>query len=458
MPSLRGNFRWRDFTNLFGRNNAWPYLVIWGAVVAVVAAITFTVVAAIHVDNDNLEASENRAFMREFHAQDELTESDLDVEPAEARKILAFSILELNYIGDAGIALDDQQEQVFDEVASTGAMPEGLDVSRGTWDYWQQSMVLLLLLVYVYYAWIIFGVYAEETRRSRNFVADLPWRRVWPIALVVFTAGWPCYLVSAVRLRRFRARHPVTAGVTGANGQTSTDFVEFDDESSDTDQVIRIPEYRGYREDSQVARATYVSLRTTKWLRSFTERRQNAQSELEYTERDLRQLGERMRDAQSRLGTLRADVRRYEELETDAESAPELQHVETEYDRLLRLPGVAGIRVVNDDQLCLLVKVRSIYEGVLYDFGDWEIRFGPRSRHLGTRRLRSGVRGTWHGMEPPYNNGDGTFCFGARGQVIADNVLQGQYLEAVEIAINCMHSVNDGHEQFIPQAYQEARD
>jgi hypothetical protein len=194
-------------------------------------------------------------------------------------------------------------------------------------------------------------------------------------------------------------------------------------------------------------------MRGSLWRDRQRERRDELKATIESIAQTMRDLSEALRGHQTRRGELTAELRQLEQVNIDEMEIPDAEHLEAEYQRLLNLPGVMAIRVVND-KLSLLLHARIEYGGEVYDLGDWELRFDT-SGYLETKELRSGVLSSWRMGYPVYRGGDTTFCFGARQPEINGNLMKGQLLEAIELAVNSIQSVNDEHMIDIPNAFRK---
>jgi hypothetical protein len=201
------------------------------------------------------------------------------------------------------------------------------------------------------------------------------------------------------------------------------------------------------------ARLQYINMRTSVWRDTYQHRLEHARHKVEDWTETLRGYGESIRKAQLKRNKWIGILAELESYDPSTTEIPGREHLDGEFDRLMALPGVASVRVVND-QICLLIKARIDYNEVTYDLGDWELRFDAKGG-LTTKELRSGVRSDWRGDYPVYHLGGNSFCFGSRSYVIAENLNKGQFLEGIELAVNCMNSVNEEDAHRIPDAFRE---
>jgi hypothetical protein len=137
---------------------------------------------------------------------------------------------------------------------------------------------------------------------------------------------------------------------------------------------------------------------------------------------------------------------------------PEVDNLDQEFDRLMRFPGIADCGAVEDD-LILLLLARFTYQGVRYDLGDWELRVSRKVRYVQTRELRCAVKPSWieKHCPPVYRISCNQFCFGNLDELISSHLASGQALEAVELAVVAMQSINEGDLSMIDQAFYEAK-
>lgn len=369
----------------------------------------------------------------------------------ETRKQLAENLLML-YDEDslAEGFIDDTEADILRDTAEDGRMP---DVRQKPYDwgvFWHQHTIIFGALVFIYFSFITFVAYAWNTGDRKNYLLDLQWRRVWPVIFVLFTLpfGLPFYTVSAVRLIRLKDRtRPAHA----------PEVFYYDDDPYETPrpQTAKVREPVAHQPDA--ARTLYKELRTTALTTGLENRIVEAEDEVGAMKEELQELGVQLKEYQQRYGTAKADLRRLKQIETSGGVDPQITQLDTEFDKLLALPGVQSVGIT-DDVLHIEVHARYRYDGTLYDLGDWDMQVS--STGLKTFQLRSGVRADWPGGYPVYvyYMGD-RFCHGGtRTSQIQRHIDLGQYLEAVELAINSMHSINTEHLYMVPDAYEEAED
>jgi hypothetical protein len=350
--------------------------------------------------------------------------------------------------------LTDNETDTIKATADNGQEPQLPYIHRdGRHEFWEATQLLLAGL-WLLFSLLTFVTYACQSVDRDRFLLDFRWRYVWPVPFVFFTAipfGWPFYLVSAVRLGLFKYRqaHQPHEEVRVAQIPVAQAAMDQDDEEAPQPVFT-------FHSSPNAARVTYRELRTSVWKRAVEKRRAKAVEKKKKHEARLRELGEELKASQGKLNDAKATIKELDEAPLETENMPDLQHLDSEFDRLISLPGVYGVRVINDG-LSLYIKARITYEGTRYDLGDWELRFGTEAS-LQTIELRSGVRHSWGGHYPVYRLGDGSFCLGSRAQTIHENITKGQFLQALELAIDCIQSVNPEDSYRIPHAFKEAKD
>lgn len=365
-----------------------------------------------------------------------------NVSPAD-RKTLARNALQLT---DSGLDLssidngttDYNQELVeineLEKVASSGDRLR-LYVSFKNWSgFYHTTLPLLVIGDLLLMSLVAFLIYAVEAQDRGEYLIDFKWKEVWPVFFVLATMlpiGWGFYLVSWFRLHRLE--------------------VGDDEQTYDGEAVVVVQPVR-FKSAPAEARRFYIELREHLWRKRMEGQIEELRVKSEEHSEALRKLGDKIRETQGNKGEVEAEIRRLESLDIDSLEIPEREHLNAEFDRLLALPGVKGVRV-KADCVSLLLHARLEYKGRKYDLGDWDIRVGQRDQMV-TRELRSGVNSDWGGGAPVYRISGG-FCFGSREYLIERHLAKGQLLEAVELAVDAMQSVNDEDVDCIHDAFRE---
>lgn len=469
MPHLRQHgYTWNDHARKVGGEATACFAFC--AVLLIVSALTLVFVTASKDGDYNTVATARKEIIKTVnHGKT----------PAE-RRDLAFSLVTLDdskvmsTVDEATTTTQQQAKLVgaLKKVAKTGQplVLDKLAPFNGWHIFWCRLMVLAVGSDFLLLMVLKFFIYAMNTEDDDEYLMDFEWRRVWPIFFVAFTSlpiGLPFYIVSWFRVmkaKRNQAR--IQAGFAPiAVNEAAVQPVLYDDDEDD---------YRDYDEDGfyvrrttpqrteqvqftsapNAAKAQYVVLREDFWRQHVTHKLNSLRDRKEDLEKTLRHLGGKIKEMQLGRNQVIAELRQYESIDPKTAEIPDREHLDAEFERLTSLPGVAGIRVVNDG-ISLLVKPRIEVDGVWYDGGDWELRFGT-STHLLSRRLRSGIRPDWRGGYPEYRLGSGEFCFGALYGTINENLRKGQFLEAAELAVNCMHTINPDDVHNVPRALKRA--
>ncbi|MDB5163994.1 MAG: hypothetical protein JWS12_612 [Candidatus Saccharibacteria bacterium] len=450
------HFDYDDVASRLSNNRGYATLMILVALVGflfiVVGGITYSV-------------SESHQ-LRTSHEHEYLMRTVNSVHDPTKRMLLAKEILYMHTQPISVVTLDSQEVKHLQTVAKDGSrlVLEHPHPHVGR-DFWQRDVPLTLAAIYGLFSMILFASYGLQSRKRHEGLLDIRWNEGWVYPSVFFTAlplGWPFYVVSAVRVRKARKRltmpthqqiEVVHTELEAAAQWADQALDPFATELEQTEQQHE-PSYRFFSAP-QAARSLYRKIRTMNRGQVIASRRDQLRQDQQDVEERLRNAGEEIRLLQGQRNEVRVAQAELEKMELDTEP-PDLAHLNIEFDRLLNLRGVEGVRVVNDS-IAVLVKPQIVYEGTVYDLGDWEIRFDASPR-LFAKELRTGVRRSWDdGYYPAYRLGNGHFCFGDRATVISNNLNKGQFLEAVEVAVDCLHSVNDVHLYRIPEAFKEAK-
>ena len=302
--------------------------------------------------------------------------------------------------------------------------PIKLDTAHQTWrDHLPGIAERLALLLYCCLMLRVTLLYTVATMQRVEYLADLPWHHVWPLAVVVLSPALiPSYIISAVRLayvKRF------IADETASEEGVSTDF----------------------EVDEDAARQLYFDLRFGDWRDRVRDRK-------EAIEERIAEIIAITRANHRERSELQAERRNLDEFDIQT-SSPDSETVHDEFETLLADPWIHGLNV-DDEELVAFTRSRFLYQGVVYDLGDWAVRVSTRG--IKAIELRSGVKVAWHMMHPIYRNGDGSFCFGMTTEVVNELLAKGELSRAVIIAVEAIHSVNPEDQFLIPDAFKVATD
>jgi hypothetical protein len=354
----------------------------------------------------------------------------------EGRQELAIELLSLY---GQGLQSDVQWQEVeaLNTIAINGEL-HYFPVVRKNWgEYlylWLPIMVFLVIILFSIATAFNYACYAYD---NVFYLVDLPWQRFWPVLFVVLTPSNALfYLASTCRflyahpwtIQPERQESPIGAEEpeTGEPVLTTT----FTEDNKDTPKVF------AFNENRQAALVRYSELRSTNGHERLKARLAHARTRLEKITAKLVKLSEKLQRKQQQRAEVLKDIRDLEATSSD-QLAGDPATIQQEFDNLLTMRGVAGI-TVKDDRIVLLVEVRFSYKDAIYDFGDWLVSFGECD--FETEEVRKGYLESWSGGDPVYRL-DG-FCFAEAEELIGEYLIQGYYLEAINLALAQMHQVN----------------
>jgi len=288
----------------------------------------------------------------------------------------------------------DETKDFLREVEKRGTLPSikrplaWYDDYVSIWLFWIWVSILVLVQLVVAYNLIY------ESRRRRQRIADLPWRKpwVWLFALATLVPGILYYPVSLFGVVRDRKNTPVKTEKTT------------EDQAGLLERVRR----RNYFDhEPTLARIAYRRSRIGDRRRDLEEVRDQANKRIAHLTEKMRQWAEKLRAAQQEKGSQLALVRKTEqELEELVEGTPEEAKVEAEFDKLMALPCVVGVNAIGDT-VNVLTYVTLEYGGETYFQGVWKISFDAKGG-LSVCSEESGVKRKWHyGAHPDYRDHDG---------------------------------------------------
>lgn len=433
---LRGHLSWPNLRAAYG------VCVVAPAVIGFVVLLVWGLAAGII-----MQPSPDLEYRAQLRALFEFSDLPATQRPAE-RKELAKWLLFLQgqgvrtdviggwgtlYSGDEKLKASesgalDQDIAVLRRVAATGETPAYPEPSNQILDKITQHLPLLAWSIALLHLGLPLHLYASFSARQKAYLVDLPWRAVWPVALVMLTIvplGLPFYVVSVLRMHVVRRHEP--------------------------------PELLAYKNDPPAGKQAYALLRTAKWQEYLTAHMTEVNKLLDGVEGTLQTLGERLRNEQRTRNTLISEMDKIASLREQGRETPEPRTIDDEFGELLRTPGVTGAGAA-DGCLSVLVCARFAHEETIYDLGDWDIQVSP-IRGLRAVELRAGVRPDWpFGRYPVYRLGDGSFCFGEHSAEIGAAMKQGRILEAVQLAVMYIQSVNVEHRTDIEKAFLAVRE
>lgn len=351
------------------------------------------------------------------------------------QKIEAFNALpkdERQLVKDLTSNLDWQDEDdTMLELDEALSLQDTIVVQKG-------AIVVAIIVMF-----IAFFCYYWSECRSEFFLADFPLGRVygWILLLLCLPFGSPFLCVSYIRMwRYFRNKEIPNETTDNVTAETEPDQEETVEDPVDT--TI---------EETVTDEESYVALRMEFAQERSEHTVKNLDASIDWTKRRLQEHGEKIQHLQKELGRLKTERSRLAECIESGETMTR-QAAISELKKIQKMRGVKKITPDRDnDQLEILIQVRVTYQGALYDFGDYLVKFWSDS--CNTRLLRSGVKEDADSRDPFYPDGSG-FCFGNRKNEIDHYAEEGRIVEALTLIVDCMHSVNEGDEKDIPGCFK----
>lgn len=443
---------------------------------------------------------------RASSAAEDITAS-FEQKDAEAKRNLAEAYLTLHN-ADMISVIDDMYEsgttsnvtEELERVRDTGEQPV-ITYEIESFSEWLLAygiaiyaafMLIGMLIVFCSY---LYSLHENDFGIREHYLVDLPWNKGWPYGLLALTllVAWPFYAVSVVRViiarvkRRSQQANEENSSPEAGVVIDEAEAAPEDDQGGyytmrrmqaydyDLDEYVRpramstadvigsIKEL----ESPVAARRTYVDMRTQKYEARLQSRKAEAESNLEDTQQQLRSYGESIKCLQRQLSSQRHDIgvitQALEDRDRTGQSLKP-EDVEREFDKILNLPGVTSVGVVNDT---IVLEVNAVveYEGERYNGGTWRLWFSADGFNLHSKEMRSGVRKKWlmanngrRGEYPDYRMPhDDSFCFGSRASDIEQYIGKGMYFEAIQLAINSMNTVNRDDISKIPMALKKLK-
>ncbi len=419
-------------------------------ILSIIGAFAFGVSSSDH----NMRQAEKHDFAAMMYSDGD-NANDVSESMRTKRKDLASDIVSFNdrlavLDSDRYLSITTDQYDVLKNIAVTGD-PVHVDDHRWKWGeyfryvYLWPGLPILLLL----FGLFVFLGYASDVP-ERYCLADLPWRKPWTWLLVLFTGpiGWIGFLVSGMRLRKLPPR---------LLGQAQNPYpAVVQDETAYERNAEKLFKETTYRSSPNSARQAYVDMRLRLLSSRRTARLEQVEASIEGDKDTLRYLGEQVKETQQSVNKLTAERRVIEEAMSQIDEFADPKVVAEEFERIMALPGVIAVQVVND-QLRIIVRAVHTYKGKKYDMGDWQMDFGPSVYVAHAVPIRPAVKPTWDGGYPDYRHGTG-FCFGGRQYTLDEHLAKGQYMEAIALAVECLSSANEDDRKNIPSAFYEIKE
>lgn len=310
---------------------------------------------------------------------------------------------------------------------------------------WLPLLLVAVGIVLCFFSGSVAYGYCTE-KNSDYFLADLPLGigYGWFLFFALFTI-WPFMLISAIRMWFYFCPHR-KAEKAEVGKQAEAELTE--------EQIYALaqsPQMRNY----SVARKAYISYRVSGQVQAQQKLIEAAEEKVDELKQTIRDYGKKIQQSQRELGEAKAEL---DSLSTTKISAQTTKaKAKDEWKVLTEMRGVAKLtahkgRGKRPDKICILVKVRVPYRNNIYDFGDYQITLCGHSYEC--NRVRSGIRIDQTSTRPSYNESSG-FCFGSRKSTIIEYLEQGKTIEAVTLMVDCLHSVNEGDESYIPDCFRK---
>lgn len=361
-----------------------------------------------------------------YNAQLRVVDS-LAVQDPDGRRVVAANLLWLYEQGMAPDALQDPEfRTVVDAVQQTGS-GGWTTIYPPTWGpfihEWVPFWILCTLCVF---SLMLGFVYHLECRDKRHYLADLPWSRPWVWCFALITPVlWLPFAVSGIRM----LLRPPQVQPARPRGDRRRHFTP----------------------DTAGAKAIYWAMRARGTVAGHQLYRQGVETELHELQQDCADLAKELRDTQQRQLKLKAEFAQLHDAPDPEPPTDDL--LEKEFERLLRLPGVSGIRPVGAEGIALMLTASVEYQAQRYDLGTWKLRL-ELSGLVEATELKTGVLPSWRGGAPVYRMSK-KFCFGDHERLIKKHLTRGHILEAAALAVQALNTVNTIHQRSIPLAFRQ---
>lgn len=364
-----------------------------------------------------------------------LTADKPEVVQEKNQKIEAFNALPQNerqLVKDLTSNLDWQDEDdTMLELDEAFSLQSALTVQK-----WMNVITIIVMFV------AFFCYYCSE-RESGFFLADFPLGRVygWILLVLCLPFGWLFLLVSRIRMWRYFRKKEIQDKTTDDAAETESDQEETIEETTEVTA----------KKTTATDEEAYVTLRM-EFAKECSERAaKNLDSSIDYTRARIRDYGQKIQGLQKDLGQLQSKRSQLEQRIANNM----IMTRQIAIDELKEIQKMRGVEEITPDleygSLEITIQVRVPYQGAQYDFGDYLVKFQDDS--CTTRLLRSGVKEDAGSHAPFYQDGAG-FCFGDRKSEIDRYASEGRIVEALTLIVDCMHSVNEGDEEEIPDCFK----
>lgn len=279
-------------------------------------------------------------------------------------------------------------------------------------------------------------------KSEKYFLADLPFRTVygWIIFVLILPFGWPFLLVSFFRMRYCIQKQSI----------------------AEQEEVRRLVAALNSENDPQSAKCDenalqlYTNFRTNGRKQQYSNKISSLYTEIADREERINHLDKEIVECRRKLNQAKAKLK---QLQTSPPDQVIKEAARSEWQQILNMRGISRIEFSKgchrDDQQTMRVSihVRVPYNGDLYDFGDYEATFNPNG--FSCRQLRSGIRPDHTNLQPTYPDDDYGFCFGPQLIDIQSHAKNFQFVEALTLIIDSLHSVHYSDEKYIPECYRK---
>ena len=298
------------------------------------------------------------------------------------------------------------------------------------------GIILLLYSILVFYCYL-------KVRDKKYHFADVPIRNPYCFFLLIsMFAVWPILLIGRVHMY-IKSLPTVKVEKEALYKQAL--------EEAQKELLLEATEPKIKGLASLKAEIAYINYIVSRRERIRKTRIAEIDVGIADVEQELKRCASSIREYQQRKSCFLAERKRLENAETSEQA----------HDRALRewttIRDMRGVTSFRAEERCLAIKVdvRVPYDGELYDFGDYLIKLYPHD--YSCERLRSGKRLDATSDAPNYYNGS-SFCFGDRHSLIQKYIEKAQYVEALTVMIDSLHSVNGPDvEREIPNCFRKAK-
>lgn len=308
----------------------------------------------------------------------------------------------------------------------------------------------VLLILFCIISLYCFIQYRSHARINHFFLADLPFSQISGWLMFGFCwIAWPCFLISFIRLKLYDCKIAIT----------------------EHEEVKRVAatelerEFQAKRGECfpKKARQSYISYRTHSRADGIHHAIASTENKLQQEERNLKEYGNSIQRVQKEIGRLKAELRNLRELTCDDKINRQIAH--HEWEQIIQMRGVIKAYTTRNNRkerkakhantLHIIIAVRLVYSGAMYDLGDYDVSITNNVRYCVTC-CRSGKRLNATSTAPLYRY-HGEFCFGNRKTAINEYFKEGRIIEMLSLIIDSLHYVNQSDEKRIPDCFRKVK-